>query len=639
MKRSASIVALLWVWSTAAPAFAADASVQAAASAPAGSKLQIKWTGPGAASDFISIDAPGSSEKTYGAYAYATSGNPVVVQLPDEPGNYVIRYHVAGDYAVVASTPLTITAVTATLQAAPTVAVGGQLSVTWTGPNNTGDFISIDETTDAERAYGPYAYASSGNPVTIKAPDVGGGYVVRYHMGASYGVIGTTPVQVTEAGATLSAPESVVAGAKVVVTWTGPGHQGDFISIDAVGEPEKTYGSYAYADATQGNTMTIIAPDAAGDYVLRYHLASSYRVIGTTPLRITPATASLSAPAEVVAGKVFEVTWKGPDNDTDFITVVASGAAEHLYGGSNGYTRRGNPVRIEAPRTAGDYELRYLTGQSYTTLASAKLRVTPATTPGKLTVVGSGADTVGTYAAVEFLLDASGSMLQRIGGERRIEIAKKALIDLTSNVLPANADFALRVFGNKEAGSCRTDLEIPLATLDKNAAVAHIKTINSMNLAKTPIGASLLLVRQDLAAVKGSALVVLVTDGEETCDGDPRAAITALRDAGLDVRVNIVGFAVDEVALKETFETWARLGNGAFFDAQDGEQLQRAIRATLRATYEVAADGKVVATGTVNGDPIELPPGTYQVRLLGNRPKDIGTAKIESGAAQELKFE
>jgi hypothetical protein len=45
------------------------------------------------------------------------------------------------------------------------------------------------------------------------------------------------------------------------------------------------------------------APDEAGDYVLRYHLASSYRVIGSTPLKITPATASFSAPVEVVGEK------------------------------------------------------------------------------------------------------------------------------------------------------------------------------------------------------------------------------------------------------------------------------------------------------------------------------------------------
>ena len=140
-----------------------------------------------------------------------------------------------------------------------------------------------------------------------------------------------------------------------------------------------------------------------------------------------------------------------------------------------------------------------------------------------------------------------------------------------------------------------------------------------MNLAKTPIGASLLKVRDDLKGVKGPMLVVLVTDGEETCDGDPKAAIQSLRSAGLDVRVNIVGFAVDEVVLKETFREWARVGNGGYFDAQNGEQLKNAMRATLRPTYQVLAGGKVIATGTVNGDPIEIPAGSYKVRIPGRR--------------------
>ena len=133
-------------------------------------------------------------------------------------------------------------------------------------------------------------------------------------------------------------------------------------------------------------------------------------------------------------------------------------------------------------------------------------------------------------------------------------------------------------------------------------------------------------------------LVVLVTDGEETCGGDPKAAIQSLRSAGLDVRVNIVGFAVDEVVLKETFREWARVGNGGYFDAQNGEQLKSALRATLRPTYQVLAGGEVVATGTVNGDPIEIPEGAYQVRLLGAAAKDIGQATVEAGALRELKY-
>lgn len=112
----------------------------------------------------------------------------------------------------------------------------------------------------------------------------------------------------------------------------------------------------------------------------------------------------------------------------------------------------------------------------------------------------------------------------------------------------------------------------------------------------------------------------------------------ALRSAGLDVRVNIVGFAVDEVVLKETFREWARVGNGGYFEAQDGQQLKGALRATLRPTYQVLAGEKVVATGTVDGDAVELPAGAHRVRVLGAPAKDVGEVALEAGALRELRY-
>ena len=470
----------------------------------------------------------------------------------------------------------------------------------------------------------------------VRAPDQPGDYLLRYHLANSYRVIGSVPLKVGGVAATLEFPATVPAGGTLSVAWTGPGNKGDFISIDAVGANDRTYGNYAYPE--KGKPARIRVPDDPAEYVVRYHLASSNRVIGSAPLKVDPVTASLTAPAKVPARSVFEVSWKGPDNSGDFITIVAPTANDKVFGGSNGYTQRGNPVRLEAPRAAGNYELRYITGQSNRTLARSAITVTPSAPLGKLRVVTDSTEATGAFAAVEFVLDASGSMLQKLGGARRIDLAKSALTDLARNALPDGTGFALRVFGHKEAGSCRTDLELPLAPIDRNAAAARIQGLGAMNLAKTPIGASLLKVRDDLKGVKGPMLVVLVTDGEETCGGDPKAAIQSLRSAGLDVRVNIVGFAVDEVVLKDTFREWARVGNGAYFDAQDGEQLRKAMRATLRPTYQVLAASKVVATGTVNGDPIEIPFGNYTVRILGTAARDIGDVAVEGGELRELRY-
>jgi Mg-chelatase subunit ChlD len=611
------------------------ASVKVPPAAEVGSRLEVRWSGPAGKGDFVSIDEAGAPAHVYGPYAYPSSGNPLSILVPTRPGQYEVRYHLAaGGYPVLAKAPLTVTDVAARLEAPATIEVAGLLRVKWQGPNNQGDFISIDAVGANDRTYGNYAYPAKGNPLEIRAPDKPGEYVVRYHLANTYRVIGSTPLTVGGVTATLEFPATATAGGTLRVSWTGPGKQGEFISIDQVGANERTYGNYGYPN--KGNPLDVRVPDEPGDYVVRYHLASSYGVIGSGPLKVVPATATLTAPKAVVARSVFPVTWKGPDNPGDFITVVTPAAGEKEFGASNGYTQRGNPVRLEAPRTAGDYELRYVTGQSNRTLARIALSVTPSRDPAKLRVVSDANDAA--FATVEFVLDASGSMLQKLGGTRRIDLAKGALTDLARSALPDGTAFALRVFGHKEAGSCRTDLEVPLSKLDRTAAIAKIQGLGAMNLAKTPIGASLAKVRDDLEGAREPMLVVLVTDGEETCGGDPRAAIQALRAAGLDVQVNIVGFAVDEVVLKETFREWARLGNGGYFDAQNGDQLKRAMRATLRPTYQVLAGGKVVATGTVNGDPIEVPAGTYKVRVLGSTPKEIGDTALDSGASRELRF-
>jgi len=591
------------------------ATLDAPASVDAGGSVSVRWNGPNNAGDFVSIDKPGTPDRQYGPYAYPSAGNPLTIRAPDESGDYEVRYHQGGEYTVIGRAALHIGTVGASLAAPDTVSAGAKLEVHWVGPNEPRDFISLDAVGAAETSYGHYAYSADGNPLHIVVPDTAGDYVLRYHTGQSYKVLASRPVTVLAAAASLTAADTVSAGATLEVKWSGPNEARDYVSVDAVGAPEADYGPYRYT--TDGNPVRIVVPDTAGDYVLRYHTGQSNKVLATRAVKVAPVTASLSAPAQVVVGHVFEVRWEGPNNDGDFVTLVPVGTEAKTYGANNAYPKRGNPVRIEAAREAGQYEIRYLTGQSYNTLARAPVQIAPDMTAGHLRVVSApGAASPLAFGAIELVLDASGSMLQRIHGERRIELAKRAFTDLTKEI-PAGSGFAMRVFGNKEADSCRTDLEIPLAPLDVGTAVARIRTIESKNLAKTPIGASLAKVPADLAGATGKLLVVLVTDGEETCGGDPKAAIESLRKAGLDVHVNIVGFAVDEVGLKETFQAWARAGNGSYFDAHDGAELSAAVRATLRSMFEVMEGGRVVASGVVDGESIEVPAGTYRVRVPG----------------------
>ena len=614
------------------PIVAQEVSIAAPSEVKVGGEIQVTWTGDVAERDFISIDPAGAPDKKYGPGYKYVRGSEVTLMAPGEPGEYEVRYHRSDSgYPVAASSPLTVLPDSATLEVKAQIAVGADMEVRWQGPGNARDFISIDPAGAPDKKYGPgYKYVKGTESVKLQAPADPGNYEVRYHLGASgYPVIGSTPLEVMTVTATLDAPAEASAGEAIQVGWTGPGNSRDFISIDAATDPDKKYGHYKYVKT--GNPIEMTVPDEPGAYEIRYRLGTGYRVVGRSQIEVTGVTASVSVTDKVTAGESFEVSWEGPDNSRDFITIVPVGTADKKYGNYT-YTRHGSPLRVRAPKEAGAYEVRYLTGQAYKSLASVQVDVHPSSAIGTLRVIAEPKTTSGAMAdlgavgAVQVILDASGSMLKKLGQTRRIELARRALIDLTENTLPTGIPFALRVFGHREADSCRTDLEVPLAPLDPSRVAAKIRSIEAKNLAKTPIADSLRQTLSDLASAKGPRLVILVTDGEETCGGDPGQAIRELADAGIEARVSIVGFAIDEPLLKQRFEAWATLGGGRYFDAHDGELLTQSIKQAMQPTYEVLAGSEVVATGTVGGEAIELSAGDYQVRLVTGR--ELGSITV-----------
>jgi len=535
--------------------------------------------------------------------------------VPEIAGDYEVRYLKSKGYDTLARQAITVTKVTAELRPPASVDAGAEFMVPWKGPANQKDFITLVKAGTPEKKYARYVYARTGSPAKLRAPDESGEYEVRYLTGNQYLTLASAPVTVGKTAASLNGPAQVDAGSEFKMAWTGPNHRGDFITIVEAGAKEGSYKAYKYTKA--GNPVVLRAPDKTGKYEIRYATGQKYSTLAMHPITVGATTASLTASDQVKGGAPFEVRWEGPENRGDFITIVKVGAAEREYG-KYAYTKRGNPVNVTAPLEEGDYELRYLTGQTYATLARRPIRVGPPDTqPGFLRVVLSATgETVALPAghAVEVILDASGSMLQRQGGTRRIDIEKEVLTKLVRQTLPAGTPFALRVLGHKEADSCRTDLEVPMQPLDGNNAASLIGAIEAKNLAKTPIANSLALVREDLNAAKGQRLVILITDGEETCGGNPAEAIEKLKAAGIDVRVNVVGFAIDDANLKQTFRYWASVGDGSYFDASNSEELSQSVTGALRAPYDVYnSAGQIVADGLTGGDAVQLPAGTYRV--------------------------
>jgi len=417
------------------------------------------------------------------------------------------------------------------------------------------------------------------------------------------------------------------------VKYTGPANSQDRIYIVKAGSPEKTRSDFS--TPAGASPVRIVVPEAPGQYEVRYLTGQLALTLARAPLSVTGTAASMEGPGSVTAGAFFKVSWKGPGNTYDHIAIAPKDAGPEQY--LKSFRIGASPMQIQAPQVTGEFELRYQTGQTQTTLARDTLRVTPARRePGliRVNVAQKGATSAG---AVEVILDASGSMLLQIGAERRIDIAKRTLKNLTSNVIPAGTPFALRVFG-REPNSCQTDLEIAPHPLDRAAVAAKIDGVAAKSNAKTPIAASLEKVASDLSEVHGERLVILLTDGEETCGGNPAATIEKLVKQGTHVRVNIVGFAVDDRKTAARFRQWASASGGDYFDARNGASLDAAFSQAVKPGFEIVdAQKNVIADGVVGGEPVKVLPGKYTVRLKGTSSR-AQSAVVQPNATTNVDF-
>jgi hypothetical protein len=282
-------------------------------------------------------------------------------------------------------------------------------------------------------------------------------------------------------------------------------------------------------------------------------------------------------------------------------------------------------------RRPAPYSLTYETSAVDYPPATVAVLPPPSGTP---VVAGSG-------VAVEIILDTSGSMLDKVGKKRRIDIAKAVLTDLVERRLPAGVPFALRVFGDAR-DVCGTRVAVPLAPLDADAVTRLVKRIGVVRAADTPIGAAIAAVASDLAGDARTRIVLLITDAEEVwphpdlCGRDPADAIEALVAQGIEMRLNIVGFGLSGKKSKAQMRAWAELGGGDYFDAGDANQLSARIADALRAPFRVLdARGRVVANGVV-GDTVTLPPGTYRVEVLSQPPVVFEDVLVEPSGAVQL---
>jgi Mg-chelatase subunit ChlD len=182
-----------------------------------------------------------------------------------------------------------------------------------------------------------------------------------------------------------------------------------------------------------------------------------------------------------------------------------------------------------------------------------------------------------------FILDASGSMWGQVEGENKIVIARRVLADFLGNV-PDSANVGLVAYGHRREAKC-TDIEmvVPPARLDRSVMKKKIDSIRPKG--KTPIGASLNLVFDDLVKRSRPAIVILMTDGLETCKGDPCQVVRDAKAKGVKFVLHVIGFDVSAVDVSQ-LQCAAQAGDGLYFAASNAGQFTAALAQAVAAASD-----------------------------------------------------
>ncbi|MDQ4100139.1 MAG: VWA domain-containing protein, partial [Chloroflexota bacterium] len=201
---------------------------------------------------------------------------------------------------------------------------------------------------------------------------------------------------------------------------------------------------------------------------------------------------------------------------------------------------------------------------------------------------------------VELVLDSSGSMTAEVSpGVTRIQAAKEVLNDVIEAIPEREGiNVGFRVFGhegsNQEADraeSCQsTDLIVPIEGVNKDSLRAAVEGYQPVGW--TPITLALQRAGEDFEPETEGVTnaIVLVTDGLETCGGDPCAAAQALAQGDVSVTTYVIGFGLTAEE-QATLQCIADAGNGLNLGAGSAEELSEALFTVLEELAVVVQTG------------------------------------------------
>lgn len=172
------------------------------------------------------------------------------------------------------------------------------------------------------------------------------------------------------------------------------------------------------------------------------------------------------------------------------------------------------------------------------------------------------------------VFDASGSMNDRMNGSTRMQIATQQL-EAFIRSLPNDTEMGMVAYGNRIPGCDSARL---YSTLKKGGGKEILAKLPLLFPAgSTPIARTLELVNKHLLTGNPNTEIILVSDGIESCDGDPILEVQKIRRINPNSKVHVLGLDVLPNEERD-LQYLATTGSGMYFPVKDRNSMSQALK-------------------------------------------------------------
>ncbi|TGK12565.1 VWA domain-containing protein [Leptospira fletcheri] len=200
-----------------------------------------------------------------------------------------------------------------------------------------------------------------------------------------------------------------------------------------------------------------------------------------------------------------------------------------------------------------------------------------------------------------FVLDASGSMNEYLGIYQKIHLAKKHVKHYVDG-LSERTTVGFIAYGNRLPGCQSSRLYQPF---EDDKSKFRNKLYGLTPSGATPLAESIRVAGTYLSGKKRPVELILVTDGIESCYGDPEKELKILQSKGIDFRMNIIGLGLKPEE-RAAMQSLAKLGKGSYFNVDGDGDFQSAVEKLLHQETVSKISENSGSRPTGNSSPIRI---------------------------------